>query len=150
MAQAKRPRLYVDTNIFIATHEKDDALGSDLSKLFEAFRACPKAAVTSERTLAELTIRAGSPRRSYDGLSLANTFIDLLPAMRSILMDLGPFRDASGRAVKLPDAIHGVTAVQARCDHVLSADRRFPHRSPIKGIDPDHAGLSSLVDVPRA
>ena len=134
------PRVYVDTNIFIAAYEKDDALGSDLSKLFEAFRACPKAAVTSELTLAELTIRPGSPTRFYYGLLVANTFIDLWPVTRSILLDLGSYRKVSGRAVKLPDAIHAVTAIQARCHHVLSADKRFPLPRPLTRISPDHEG----------
>ena len=150
MADATIPRVYLDTNIFIAAYEKDDALGSDLSKLFQAFRARPKVAVTSELTLAELTIRPGSPRRFYHGLLVANTFVDFLPVTRSILLDLGSFRDASGKAIKLADAIHGVTAVQARCNHVLSADKGFTLPFPITRIDPSHDGLSSLVDALRA
>ena len=150
MADATCPRVYVDTNIFIAAYEKDDALGSDLGKLFQAFRARPKAAVTSELTLAELTIRPGSPRQFYHGLLVANTFVDLWPVTLPILLDLGSFRELSGRAVKLADAIHGVTAVQACCDHVLSADKRFTLPFPINRIDPSHDGLSSLIDALRA
>ncbi len=141
------PRVYVDTNIFVAAYEKNDVLGSDLSRLFEVFRAYPQSAVTSELTLAELTIRADSPRRFYYGLLVANTFIDLRPVTRSILMDLGSFREASHRAVKLPDAIHGVTAVQAQCDYILTADRRFSIPPPMTRLNLDHEGLTSLIKL---
>jgi predicted nucleic acid-binding protein len=93
-------------------------------------------AVTSELTLAELTAptrRSGgisfvTRKRMYFNLLVANRFIDLSPVTRDVLWETADFRRQAmrqGRNLKLPDAIHVVTAIRSKCRYMMSSDLRL-------------------------
>jgi predicted nucleic acid-binding protein len=132
------PKIYFDTSIFC--------------NAFVA-KQKPKRIVTSELTLAEL-LGIEDPERGwarqnrfYLGLIIFSRFIDLRPVTRDILLKTGDYRRAArqgGRSVKLPDAIHVVTAINAGCRYVFTADKRFAVPYPLKTIFLDTDGVELI------
>ena len=144
------PRVYIDTNIFIGAFETPSDYAETLRKVFDVLRRKIGTGVTSELTLAELTIGDSTARPLYMNLLVQNAFIELRPISRHILLGTGAYCDAVGRKVKLADAIHGATAVEAGCRYVLTADKRFPVPTPMMRIHPDETGIGILRGALRA
>jgi predicted nucleic acid-binding protein len=150
-----RPRVYLDTNAFIRAFEEEQDIA--VRALFEEFRRQPKMAVTSELTLAELLApvqRKGvaplsTKRRFYLGLIVWSRFTDLLPVSRAIWLETADIRQHA--RLKLPDAVHIVTAIHAGCSYFISADngtKRLPQN--MIHIVPDAEGVRTLMDAIRA
>ena len=125
-----------------------------IKKLFDFLRTKPGSAVTSELTLAEVLPKPKVPdhRRAYFELIVWSGMFDLRPVSRQILTETAAYRkisaierpDGTSSMVKLPDAIHVVTAIRAGCTHVLSKDRlRVPKE--IQLIRPDDQSISRLL-----
>jgi len=151
---AGRPSVYVDANPFIYFIEGEEAVASSLRPFFDALGRKPGLAVTSELTLAEVLPKAKpAARRSYLSLIVWSRLFDLQPVTRTILIDTADYRRtttrtlADGRRVmpSLPDAIHVVTAIQARCRTILSADRGWHVPEGITTFRPDKAGIDALL-----
>jgi predicted nucleic acid-binding protein len=109
--------------------------------------------VTSEIVLAELLApvsRVGAKppnvrRRIYFGLLIHGRFFDLRPVTRGILIETADLRQVVN--LKLPDAIHMVTAIQARCPFFLSNDRDT-RRTPegMMRVKPDRTGIEGIMN----
>lgn len=123
--------LYLDSNAFISYLEGTPSDSAALNILFESLSARPGAGVTSELTLAE--VLAGSHKsgaqmkRAYlDLIVWSNTF-ELASVSREILFQSADLcvvhKSAIGRKLGLLDAIHLATAIQARCQYFVSADK---------------------------
>lgn len=129
-----------------------------LRDLILLLHARPQQAVTSEFTLAEVFGKESDKgwavqQRFFLDLILRGGFIDLVPVSREILLGTGACRRdgrRGGRKIALPDAIHVATAVNARCDHLLSSDKRMAVPPSLQLIDP-HAvrcdDLERLLDA---
>ena len=151
------PTIYLDSNILIAASEGTSKESLDLKALFEQLRQRRGSAITSELTLAEVLGREAEggwdwQRQFYEGVLILNDFIDLIPVDRDILVETGHFRHrtrASGRRYKLPDSIHAVTAMNAKCAFMLTGDKRVYEGdlTPVTVVRPDENGLSRLRSV---
>jgi predicted nucleic acid-binding protein len=151
---ADRSTVYVDANPFIYFVEGDEAIARLLRPFFEFLRERPGSAMTSELTLAEVLAKAGSDaRRNYFNLILWSNLIQLHPVTRDVLIDTADYRRSSQRKrpdgtiamVKLPDAIHVVTAGKARCRAFLSSDNGLSLPAGTKLYRVDQAGISDLL-----
>jgi predicted nucleic acid-binding protein len=146
-------KIYLETNFFIRAVEGTHDAASSPRRLIELLKRRTGMAITSEITFAEVLAppkRADAlplqiKRRAYLDLLLWSGFIELVPVSRSILMETADVRTVS--RLKLPDAIHLVSAIQRRCGYFVSADKDF-NRLPggMVRLDPDHDGLSALFE----
>jgi predicted nucleic acid-binding protein len=158
------PRVYLDTNVFIRAFETSPEEVSEFKNAFAfmkdtSMHRSRKLAVTSELTLAELLppkwTNGGTPvapstveRRFYLNLIVWSGFIELRPVSRTILIETADLRKHA--RVKLPDAIHIVTAIEARCAYFMSGDRGtrcLPQQ--MKHLLPNSSGISALMDALR-
>jgi len=153
---ALQERLYLDTNVFIRAFEGTSDEAKDLQEFFKILRRDHRHfSVTSELTLAELLAPADRKdavplhikRRFYLGLIVWSGFIDLQPVTRSILCETADLRQVAKH--KLPDAIHVVTAVRARCRYFMSGDGHAVKHLPNSMIrlQPDKPGIQTVLDV---
>ncbi len=152
-------RVYLDTNVFVRAFESRPEDVEDLKKVFAFLQQNRNLAVTSELTLAELlaprwmndnapVARSTVKRRFYLNLIVWSGFIDLRPVSRTILIETADLRMRA--RVKLPDAIHIVTAIEARCAYFMSADRdtrRLPEQ--MTHFFPEASGIRALMDTLR-
>lgn len=115
-------RLYVDTVIVIEAVERDQSTSAEI--VFDL----REEVVSSEMTLAEVLvapIRAQNPELCgiYELLfDNATKTIDARPVTRAILTRAAALRARHGR-LKLFDAIHLSTAIDAGCSHFVTNDR---------------------------
>ncbi len=149
----RAPTVYVDANPFIYFVEGDAAIAARLKPFFELLRGRPGTAMTSELTLAEVFPKARpDARRNYFDLIVWSNIVHLQPVTREILIDTADYRRVTattrsdGRKVmlKIPDAIHVVTAARNHCQLFLSADSGLKLPSSMKVFAPNEAGLAEL------
>ncbi len=126
---------YIDANVFIYAIERIEDFVPLVADLMPAIDGQEFHAVTSELTLAETLVR---PLRE-DNEELAADYVAaiqprralrVVPVSREILIDAARIRASTG--LKLPDAIHAATALQAGCVHFVTNDARF---RAVSGID---------------
>ena len=132
MTESSPTLIYLDTNVFIKAVEGLDEAASPAKTLIQALRHRRAGiAATSEITFAEVLAPAKHAdalplhmkRRAYLDLLLWSGFIALIPVNRDILIETAGLRATGG--FKLPDAVHLVSAIRARCRFFVSADRDF-------------------------
>src|SRR5207245_1930975 len=130
--------VYFDAMAFIFSVEGNPEVSEPVSALFKVLRSRPRVGVTSELTLAE--VLAGSKhsrnppiKRAYLDLIVWSKFLDLVPISRDILCESAELRfahkGAHDKKLKLPDAIHLVTAIRRKCRYFVSADKGI--RTPV-------------------
>jgi predicted nucleic acid-binding protein len=151
------PIVYVDANPFIYFIDGEEAVANRWRPFFELLLQNPGAAITSELTLAEVLAKAlPDARRSYLNLIVWSSLIQLQPVTREILIDTADYRRVSQRlrpdrtisTVRLPDAIHVVTAIQSRCSSMFfSADSGVRLPSGMTILEPNETGISALRRV---
>jgi predicted nucleic acid-binding protein len=148
--------VYLDSMTFIFSIEGERSVSEPATALIELLRKHPGAGITSELTLAEVLagceqVRSPSIRRAYFDLILWSKFVDLVPINREILCESAELRFAHkhthGKKLKLPDAIHLVTAIQRRCRYFVSADKGIKTPVDMKKIAPDASGIAELLRV---
>jgi predicted nucleic acid-binding protein len=154
--ETQSPIVYVDSNPFIYFIESEEALANRMKPFFELLRQKPGAAMTSELTLAEVLAKARpDARRGYLNLIVWSKLFELQPITRDILIDTADYRQVSQKTrpdgtkvtVKLPDAIHVVTAVRARCRMFLSADTGLKLPVEMMILEPNDVGFSTLMQA---
>jgi predicted nucleic acid-binding protein len=150
--------VYLDTMSFVFAVEGEPSVAEPMRNLFEAPRVRPGAGVTSELTLAEVLAGSEVPhspaiKRAYLDLIVWSKFLDLVPISRDILLgsvDLRfAHRETHRKKLKLPDAIHLVTAIQRRCQYFASADKGIntPVNLNMKKVAPDEGGIAEILRV---
>ena len=148
--------VYLDTMAFIFAVEGEPSVAEPLENLFEALRACPGAGVTSELTLAEVLAGSEVPhsppiKRAYLDLIVWSKFLDLVPISRDILCESADLRfahrESHGKKLKLPDAIHLVTAIRRKCRYIASADKGINPPVDMKRVAPDANGIAEILKV---
>jgi len=128
-------RLYLDANLFIYSVEGIEPWAPLMREVLAAVDSHECTAVTSELSLAECLVKPFEIGRqdlvkSYLGLLQDRTGFEIMPLDRAILIESARLRSAS--RLRLPDAIHAATAINATCDLLLTNDSGF--RS-VKGIE---------------
>jgi predicted nucleic acid-binding protein len=150
------PIVYIDANPFIYLIEGEEALANHVRTIFALLTERPGIAATSELTLAEVLAKARpDARRSYLNLIVWSKVFQLQPVTRDILIDTAEYRHVSQKTrpdgtivtVKLPDAIHVVTAGRCRCQIFLSADEGLMIPNEMAILKPNEDGLAKLARV---
>jgi predicted nucleic acid-binding protein len=155
MTDSSSSLIYLDTNVFIKAVEGLNEAASPAKTLIQALRHGRSGiAATSEITFAEVLAPAKRPdamplhmkRRAYLDLLLWSGFVALIPVNRDILIETAALR-AMGR-LKLPDSVHLVSAIRARCRFFVSADRDFDKMPEgMERVNCDHADLPRLLEA---
>jgi predicted nucleic acid-binding protein len=123
------PRVYVDTNVYISAFETGGARTDHARWLFDAAEQGRLIVVTSELTLAELLVRPIAEGATYlidafRAMIAPGPSSEVVPVSRRVLEGAAGLR-ASRRGLKLPDAIHCASALEARCSAMVTDDRRI-------------------------
>jgi predicted nucleic acid-binding protein len=121
-------RVYLDTNIFIYALE-DTSFTPLLADLFTAIDDYKLEAVTSELSLAETLVkpireRNIALRALFESRVETAGGLTVVPVDRSVLVRAAELR-AQTVKLRLPDAIHIATALDANCQMLLSNDSRL-------------------------
>jgi predicted nucleic acid-binding protein len=145
--------VYLDTNVFIRAVEGTDEASAPAKTLIDVLRSRPAGmAVTSEITLAEVLApsrrRDAAPlhlkRPAYLDLLVWSGLFTLIPVSRHVLLQTAELRETTN--LKLPDAIHLVSAAHARCSFFVSADKDFGKMpNGVELVGSDHESLSRLI-----
>ena len=136
------PIIYVDANPFIYFIDGKEELAAPLRPFFALLAERRGIAMTSELTLAEVLSNA---RRGYLNLIVWSNIFQLYPVTRDILIDTSDYRRVGRKKVKLPDAIHVVTAIRSRCRAFLSADKGLKLPPELSAFEPDAQGITNLM-----
>jgi predicted nucleic acid-binding protein len=128
-------RFYIDTNVVIAIIEAPGALTPGQMAFLEDVDRGRIKAVTSELTLAECLVKPMADRNA-NAVEAYLTFLDnrpelpVLPVSRAILIEAARLRGETG--IKMPDAIHVATALEAGCGVFVTNDRRIKVAAKIR------------------
>jgi predicted nucleic acid-binding protein len=121
-------RIYLDVNVWIYALEGYPNFSAELAALFQAIDQGTITAVTSELSLAEALIK---PIQNQDQ-TMQNLYqkaisnrpnVEVIPIDRPNLITAAQLRATT--KLKLPDAIHAATALNAGCSTFLSNDQGF-------------------------
>lgn len=123
-----RRTVYLDTNVFIYAVEGYQPVQAVVDELFAGLEQGHFAGVTSELTLAEVLVKPlelglGNVVSAYTDLLQPSEHLAVVPVGRTILVEAARQRALLG--IRLPDAIHVATALDAGCDVFLTNDRRL-------------------------
>jgi predicted nucleic acid-binding protein len=133
MINSSAPRLYLDTNVFIATFEAND------QNSFHLFAGNPRRQesflFTSLLTRAELLVY---PYRNNDdrlidvylNWTVSNAILSVGEIDGEVLRYAAVLR-AQYQSLKLPDAVHLSTAIGFECTHFVSFDQGFQQMDSI-------------------
>jgi predicted nucleic acid-binding protein len=154
MTESPSSLIYLDTNIFIKAVEGLDEAATPAKMLIKALRHRRSGiAATSEITFAEVLAPPKRPdalplqmkRRAYLDLLLSSGFVAPVPVSRDILIETAALR-ATG-SLRLPDAVHLVSAIRIRCRFFVSAARDFDKMPEgMERVSCDHDGLHRLLE----
>jgi predicted nucleic acid-binding protein len=146
------PAVYIDANVFISAVEGIAEASAGPKRLLSVLRTRPGIAATSEITFAEVLAppqRADAlplhvKRRAYLDLLLWSGFIKLIPISRDILIETADLRVVA--RLKLPDAIHIVSAIRTGCRYAVSNDEDFQKLPKnMTFIKPDENSIDALL-----
>lgn len=134
----ERPRVYLDTNVFIAAFETTGPHHDNAWSLFSAIEQERFIGVTSELTLAELLVKpfeegAVELVQAYQTMLTSSEGLMVCAVDRSLLVDAARLRSAR-LGLKLPDAVHVATAHRSACRVIVSDDRGVSSGAAIKRI----------------
>lgn len=124
------PRVYLDTNVFLAAYESVGARSDHAFWILWAIERGEIQGVTSEITLAELLpgpVEEGNSALAdaYKQILMDGRNMEVLPVTRETLIETAGLR-AGRPGFKLPDAIHCATALRTACKAFITDDRRMP------------------------
>ncbi len=136
-------KVYLDTNIWIYALEGYPAFNSLLTALFKAIDEGHILAVSSELTLAEGLVKPFmdnnlSHQQAYQQALQSTNNLTVVPISYQILVESAKLRAETN--LKLPDAIHVVTALLTNCDIFLTNDKRIQSVRTLKVLQ-----ISQLV-----
>lgn len=122
-------RVYLDANIFIYALEGYPEFAAELAEIFAMIDNGGLQAVTSELTLAETLVKPimdgnAALEQTYKEIIQSGGGLGVEPINRNILIEAAHLR-AKNVQLRLPDAIHAVTATASGCRTFLTNDRRL-------------------------
>jgi predicted nucleic acid-binding protein len=121
-------RVYLDTNVFIYAIEGYPEFVDELNEFFDSIDAGNLRAFTSELTLAEVLVRPLMDgnleiQTAYQQALQSSEGLEVVPVSREVLIEAARLRAVVN--FRLPDAIHGATAILTGCETFLTNDRRL-------------------------
>jgi predicted nucleic acid-binding protein len=121
-------KLYLDANIFIYLFERQDELGEKAASLFDHTVLSDTPVFINEIGVAEClygAFRLGSPalEKEYKEFFYEVSPVTLVPVDGSTLIAAAKL--GAEKRLKLVDAVHFHTAIQAECDILVTNDHRF-------------------------
>ncbi len=121
-------RVYVDSNIFIYLLESESGLFDKTKAFFTHVDAVGARVVTNEITVAECVYRPGRDGNfplvsKYETLFEKDGEVEMAPLDGPLAKRAALFGGAMG--LKLIDAIHYMSALEAGCDFFVTADTAF-------------------------
>jgi predicted nucleic acid-binding protein len=121
-------RIYLDTNVWIYAVESYPAFIQELTDFFQRVDQNHYVALTSELSLAETLVKPikdndRARQTAYKKAIVSRNNVSVVPIRRELLIDAAQVRAETG--LKLPDAIHAATAVQARCTTFVTNDAQL-------------------------
>lgn len=130
-------RIYFDANALIRAIESEDAVAERLSDMLDWAEDGECNIITSELTLAETIVgplknlestpddpKSLEQDKLYRSFAEGESPIKMWPVSRGILFEAAGLR-AKRPSLKLPDAIHLATSSVARCEALVSGDKRL-------------------------
>ena len=134
----ERPKVYIDTNVFIAAFETTVPHHDNAWSLFSAIEEGRLIGVTSELTLAELLVKPfeeGAVELAQSNPTMLTTSEGLMVCAidKRLLVDAARLRSAR-LGLKLPDAVHVATAHRFGCSMIVSDDRGISSGAAISRI----------------
>jgi predicted nucleic acid-binding protein len=137
-------RVYLDTNIFIYAIERPLIINDEVADLLlDLIGIAPTSGspkiVTSELFLAEALVAPFAADdlqlvAKYEAIQTREFNVDVKKIDLDILRIAARIRSTTN-SIKLPDAIHLATAVNANCTHFLTADIALANRSKQIGFE---------------
>lgn len=126
------PKVYLDTNVFIAAFEHTGARSDHARWVLNAVEDGRFTSATSEITLAELLVKpyqeeADAIVEAYLAIFDSGPDFEVGSVERGVLIEAAKVR-ASRISIRLPDAIHVATARQLHCDYLVTDDGRLETR----------------------
>ncbi|MBD0302572.1 MAG: type II toxin-antitoxin system VapC family toxin [Tolypothrix sp. T3-bin4] len=120
--------VYLDTNVFIYAIEGYSEFVDELNEFFNSIDAGNLRAFTSELTLAEVLVRPLMDgnleiQTAYQQALQSSEGLEVVPVCREVLIEAARLRSVAN--LRLPDAIHGATAILTGCETFLTNDRRL-------------------------
>jgi len=130
-------RVYLDTNIFIYAIEGYADFIDELNQLFSQIDAGNLRAFTSELTLAEVLVRPLMDgnleiQSVYQQALQSSEVLEVVAVSRDVLIESASLRAIAN--LRLPDAIHGATAILSGCKTFLTNDRRLTNLPGIEVV----------------
>lgn len=124
------PKVYLDSNVFIAAYETVGAHGEHAQWILSAVERGDLVAVTSEITLSEVLVKPlefgdATLSEAYQAMLGSTSSFEVVACDRSLLIAAAQLR-AQRRGLKLPDALHLATAVARGCAHFVTNDTHIP------------------------
>jgi predicted nucleic acid-binding protein len=144
MTDTPNGRVYVDSNVLIYSVEGVPPAAGPAKRLIKTLLDRPSVLFTSEITLAEVLApakRRGAwpmhmKRRVYLDLLIWSGAVSLVPITREILIRTADLRKTL--PLKLPDAIHILSAIQSECAFFATGDADFKKAPPgMRLVRPD-------------
>jgi predicted nucleic acid-binding protein len=147
------PRVYLDSNVFVAAFENAGALSDHAWWIIQAIEDGEIIGATSEMTLAEILVKPLEMENTelaagYEDMISATPGFEVLPVRRDILVDAAGLR-AQRSSIRLPDAVHIATASALSCSFFVSNDRRLSLPNGIKLLPVNPFTLDDIFG-PRA
>jgi predicted nucleic acid-binding protein len=152
MTDAGSKLVYLDSNALIYAVEGVPGTAGPAKKLIAFLRDRRGSMFTSEIALAEVwapSKRQGAwplpaKKRAYLDLLLWSSAVTLVPVARNILIRTADLRKMM--PLKLPDAVHLVSAIESNCRFFVTGDSDFKKMpSGIERVTPDEKGVESLL-----
>jgi predicted nucleic acid-binding protein len=142
------PRVYLDTNVFVAAYENQRSHGDYAWQILTAIDQGEFVGVTSELTLAEFLVKPLEDHdyeraERYQEVISPDASFKVSAIDRDVLIEAATLR-AVRKSLRLPDAIHVATARLDACSVIVSDDRRLPS-APGLGIV--HLGPGALQTI---
>lgn len=143
------PRVYLDSNVFIAAMENPGAHSDHAWWIIHAVDGGDIVAVTSEITLAEVLVKPielgeVSLMTAYEEMITSDGPFEVIPVRRDILVGASRLR-AKRRSIRLPDAVHLATALACACSHVVSDDQRLHSIEGVKTLSVNPFTLDDIL-----
>ena len=126
--ELKGKSVYLDANIIIYLLEGFKPYEGTLTRLLKAIAGRQLSCVTSELTVAEVLVRpfkedATDQIKTYMDALNDPELVTLKPVTLQTFVDAAFTRAETG--MKLPDAIHVASAMEAECDIFLTNDKKI-------------------------
>jgi predicted nucleic acid-binding protein len=122
-----KPIIYLDSNIVIYFVEGRSPFRESAEAVVAGAQALGNRLMTSELTVAECLYRPYKDRDTrkiefYESL-FGSGALDLYPLSGALIIQAA--KDGGALGLKLMDAVHYLSALEAGCDQLVTADRRF-------------------------